>query len=161
MRAHARNRRIASLHVSNDGVVIVRVKPPAIPDLPARLGIKRRVIKYDFAFFTSLQLLHAVPVMNYGQHFTTIRPRLPVSFEIRFRKLLISRIRRLLRRPFPGSASARLLLLHRMVEALLIEDYVQIAAHILYEILRDAKGIVKPESLIAAISEFLLARVWE
>ncbi len=56
MRPHSLNRVIASLHVSDDGVVIVGIKPSAIPDLPTSLRIKRRVIENDLALFASLEL---------------------------------------------------------------------------------------------------------
>ena len=117
MRPHALNRVIASRHFGNDSVVIVRIKPSAIPHLPASLGIKRRVIENDLARFASLEFLHALPVVDDRQHLAAVRPRLPVSFELRFRKLLVSRIRRLLRRTLPRSARPRLLLLHRVVES--------------------------------------------
>ena len=48
MRPHALNRRIASRHVSDDSIVIVDKTIP-VTNLPARLGIKRRVIEDDLA----------------------------------------------------------------------------------------------------------------
>ena len=56
MRAHALNRVVASLHVGDDSVVIVGVEPSAIADLPASLGIKRRVIEDDLAFIAGLRV---------------------------------------------------------------------------------------------------------
>ena len=45
MRAHALNRRIASRHLGDDSVVIVRVEPSPVANLPARLSIERSPIK--------------------------------------------------------------------------------------------------------------------
>ena len=55
MRAHALNRGVASLHFGDDGVVIVGVEPSAVADLSAGLGIERRVVEDDFAFFAGLE----------------------------------------------------------------------------------------------------------
>src|SRR5271165_5783410 len=48
------NRVIASRHFRDNGIVIVRIKPAAIPHLPARLRIERRVIENDFPRFARL-----------------------------------------------------------------------------------------------------------
>src|ERR1700733_11397121 len=64
MRAHALNRRIASLHFGDDGVVIVGVKPSLVSNLPAGVGVERRVIEDDLAFFSRRKLLHTLSVVN-------------------------------------------------------------------------------------------------
>src|SRR5437868_15548345 len=61
MRAHALNRVIASDHVGNHGVVVVRVKASTIADLTASLGIERRVIADGVAYFSRLKLLWPLP----------------------------------------------------------------------------------------------------
>ena len=81
MRPHSLNRRIASRHLSDDGVVIVRIKPSLVANLPAGVGIERRVVKNDLAGFSSLEFPHALAVVNDGQHFATVRARLPIAFE--------------------------------------------------------------------------------
>ena len=149
MRPHSLNRVITSRHFGDDGVVIVGIKPSPVPHLPASLGIKRRVIENDLARFASLEFLHSLPVMNDGQHLAPIRPRLPISFKLRFRKLLIRRIRRLLRRTFPRSPRARLLLFHRAIEAGLIEFNALIARRILHEIQRHPERVVELERILA------------
>src|SRR5579863_5282813 len=103
MRSYPLNRRIASLHLGDNGVVVVRIKPSPISDLPAGLSVERRVIENDLALFASLEFLHALPVANDRQHFAPIRPRLPVALKYRLRELLIHGIRCLLRRALPGS----------------------------------------------------------
>src|SRR5580704_12633624 len=111
MRPHSLYRRITSSNVGYDSIVIVRIKPSPVANLPARLGIKRRVIKDDLTGFSSLKFLRPLPVMNDGQHFAAVRASLPITFKYRFRKLLVRRIRSLFRRAFPGSARKSLLLL--------------------------------------------------
>src|SRR5712691_8124551 len=72
MRAHPLNRVVSSLHLSDDGVVIVAVKPPAIADLSAGLSIERCVIEDDLAFLSGLEFLRTLPVADEGQHFCAV-----------------------------------------------------------------------------------------
>src|SRR5215471_2163083 len=92
---HSLNGVITSLHVGDDSVVIVGIEPTAIANLATRLGVERRVIKNDFAFFARLQFLHALAVMNNGQHLASVGAGLLVAFEFRFWQSLVSRIRSL------------------------------------------------------------------
>src|SRR5579864_248131 len=142
MRPHTGNRVITSLHLGHDGVVIRGIKPSPIAHLPSSLRIKRRVIKNHLARLASFEFPHSLSVANDRQHFGVLRPRLPVPFELRFRKLLISRIRRLLRRPLPRSPSPFSLLLHGVVEAASVESDASIAASILDEVSRQAERVI-------------------
>ncbi len=121
MRPHPLNRVVASLHLGDNGIVIVGVKPSPIADLPARFRIKRRVIKDDFTFLASLEFLRPLPILNDGQHFAIVRARLPIAFKLGFWKLLVGGIGSLLGRAFPGGASAGALLGHRVVKIFLAE----------------------------------------
>ena len=121
MRPHPLNRRIASRNVGDNGVVIVRIEPSPVTNLPAGFRIERRVIENDFAGFASLEFPRALPIVNDSQHLAAVRASLSIPFKDRFRKLLISRIRGLLGRAFPRGASASLLLLHRAIKASLVE----------------------------------------
>ena len=112
MRAHSLHRVVAAFHLGDDRVVIVGVEPSAIADLPAGLRVERRVVENDLAFFARLEFLRALPVVNDGQHFAAVGARLAIAFELGFRQLLISGIRRLLGRAFPGGAGALALLFH-------------------------------------------------
>src|ERR1017187_1254063 len=134
MRPHPLNRRVASRHIGNDGVVIVRIKPSLVANLPTGLSIERRVIKNDLAGFASLQFLHALPVANDRQHFTTVGASLPIPFEDRFRKLLICWIRSLFSGAFPGGTSAVALLSHGLIEAFLVKNQASIAHSVLNKI---------------------------
>src|SRR5438477_10459430 len=49
VRAHALHRVIASLDFSDDSVQLIAVKRAAVPNLPTRFRIKRRVIEDDLA----------------------------------------------------------------------------------------------------------------
>ena len=115
--AHTLNRVIASRHFSDDRIVIVGVKPSAIPNLSAGLGVERRVIKDDLALLASLEFLHALPILHDGKHFAAVGARLPVAFEDRLGQLLICGVGGLLGRAFPGGASALALLVHGRIEA--------------------------------------------
>src|ERR1700722_5584957 len=121
MGAHTLNRRVATSDVGDDGIVIVRVKPSAVANLPAGFGIERRVIENDFALLARLEFLHALTVLDDGENLAAIGASLTVAFEIGFRQFLINGIGSLLGRAFPGSASALALLLHRVVETSLVE----------------------------------------
>ena len=101
MRPHALHRVIASRHVGDNSIVIVRVEPSAITNLPAGFSIKGSVIKNHFARLTRLEFLRTLAALDNGEHFTIIRSRLPIAFEIGFRKLLVGRIGRLLGRALP------------------------------------------------------------
>ncbi len=101
--------------------MIVAVKPSAVADLAAGFRVERGVVENDFAFFTGLEFLRALSVVDDGKHFAAVRAGLAVAFERRLRELLVGRVRRLLSRAFPGGAGALALLLHGAVEAGLIE----------------------------------------
>ncbi len=64
MRAHALDRVVASRHFGDDGVVIVGVKPSAIADLPAGLGVEGSVIENDLAGFSGLEFLRALAILD-------------------------------------------------------------------------------------------------
>src|SRR5580658_4462641 len=128
MRAHSLHRVVASGYFGNDGVVIVGVEPSAIANLSAGFGVERRVVKDDLAGVAGLEFLRTLAALDDGEDFAVVGARLPVSFEIRFRKLLVGRISRLLGRPFPGGASALALLLHRVIKTFSVEHYAEVAA---------------------------------
>src|SRR5271165_1697887 len=96
-------------------------QPSAISDLSTRFRVERSVVENDLALFASLDLAHPMPIVNNRENFTVLRPRLAVAFEIRFRKLLVSRIRGLSGCAFPRGAGSVSLLSHRAIETLLIE----------------------------------------
>src|SRR5581483_570246 len=98
---HSLHRVVTTLHFSNDLVQLVAVERSAISDLSSRLCIKRRVVENDLAFFSGLKFLHALPILDDGEHFAIFRSRLQVAFEYRFRKLLIRGVRSLLCSAFP------------------------------------------------------------
>lgn len=129
--------------------MIIGIKPSSIPDLPTGFGIKRRVIKNNFACFASRKLLRSLPVVNNGQHLAAVRASLPIAFKFRCRQLLISGIGRLLGRAFPGSARTSLLFLHRVIETSLIKTQTLIAGRILHEVEWHAKRIVEFERVLA------------
>src|SRR6202044_2788489 len=64
MRPPALNRRIASRYFSDDGVVVVRIKPSLITDLSTGVGIERCVIEDDFPRVARLEFLRALAVVN-------------------------------------------------------------------------------------------------
>src|SRR4029077_360601 len=122
MRPHALNRVIASLHFRNDGVVIVGIKPSAIPNLSTRLPIERRVVKNNLSLFASLEFLHALPDVNDRQKLAAVGSRVSIPLKLRLGQLLIGGIRRLLGSPLPGRSCASLLLVHRPIKARLVKD---------------------------------------
>ena len=128
MRPDALNRVVAAVYFGDDGVVIVGVEPSAVAYLSAGLGVERRVIENDLAFFAGVELLHTLTVGNNRQHLAAIRARLAIALEDRGRQLLVGGIRGLFGRAFPGSAGSLALLVHRRIEALLIEFDALIAA---------------------------------
>src|ERR1035438_12962 len=81
MRPHALNRVITSLHFSDHGIVIVRIEPTAVANLPASLRIERSVVENDLAGLAGLELLRPLPVVNDGQNLAAFRPRLLVSLK--------------------------------------------------------------------------------
>ena len=143
---HALNRVVATFHFGDDGVVIVAVKPSAVADLSAGFGVERRVVEDDLAFFARLEFLRALPVVDDGENFAAIGAGLAVAFEVGLRKLLVGRIRSLLGRAFPGSASALALLLHGAIETLLIESDALVPRCILHEVQRHAERVVELEA---------------
>ena len=82
MRSHALNRRVASRHFGDDGIVIVGVKPSLVANLPTGFGIERRVIENDFACSPRLEFLRALPVFDDGQHFAVVGASLPIAFKL-------------------------------------------------------------------------------
>src|SRR6266567_7409777 len=154
MRPHALNRGIASRHLSDDSIVIVRIKPSPIPHLPARLCIKRRVIKNHFTRFASRKFLHALPITNNRQYLAAIRASLSIAFELRLRKLLINRISRLLRRAPPRGASPRLLLFHRAIEGAFVEADSVVPAGVFDKVPRKAVRVIQYESLVPWVDRY-------
>jgi hypothetical protein len=145
MRPHALYRVVTSSHFSDNGIVIVGVKPSAIADLPARFGVEGRVIENDLALVSGLEFLRALAGFDDGQHFTVVGARLAIALEVGFRKLLVGGVGGLLGCAFPGGAGALALLLHSTVETLLIEVYSLVTRRILHEIQGHAESVVKPE----------------
>ena len=82
MRAHPLDRVVAAFDLGHDGVVIVAVKPSPIAHLPAGLGVKRRVVQDDFAFFAGLEFLRALAVADDSQNLATVGAGLAVAFEV-------------------------------------------------------------------------------
>src|SRR6266481_5026409 len=67
MCAYALHRRVAAVDVSDNGVVLIVVEHAHITDLPAGIGVERRVIEHNFAFFARAKLADASAVMNDGK----------------------------------------------------------------------------------------------
>src|SRR5215831_20582623 len=65
----ALDRVVTTLHVGNDGVVILGVEPSTISDLAACLGVKRRVIENDLSIVSRLEFAYTLTVVNDRQHF--------------------------------------------------------------------------------------------
>src|ERR1035441_394326 len=147
MRAHALHRVVASGHFGDDGVVIVGVEPSAIANLSARFRVEGRVVENDLAGVAGLEFLCALAAFDDGENFAIVRARLAIAFEVRFRQLLVSGIRRLLGCALPGGASTLALLLHRLIEFLLIKDGTEITARIFNEIKRETVGVIELERL--------------
>ena len=140
---------VATFDFGNHSVVIVAVEPSAIANLSAGFRIKRRVIEDDFAFLAGLEFLRALTLADDGEDFAAVGASLAIALEVGFRKLLVSGIGSLLGRAFPGSASASLLLFHRAIKTLLIENNALITCRILHEVERHAKSVVELESLVS------------
>ena len=81
MRPNPLHRVITSLHLGDDRIQLIAVQRAAIPNLPSGLCIKRCVIENDLAFFARLELLHALTILDDGQHFAIFRARLQVAFK--------------------------------------------------------------------------------
>src|SRR5438128_11242137 len=145
VRAHTLDWVIAAFHFGYDGVVIVAVKPSAVANLASGFGVKRRVIEDDFAFFARLEFLRALPVVDDGQNFAIFRPRLPISFKLRFRQLLTRRISSLLGRALPGSASTLALFSHCTVESFFHEGNSLVPKNILNKVQWQSESIVELE----------------
>src|SRR5580692_12881981 len=109
---HPLNRRITSRNIGNNGIVIIGIKPSPVANLPAGLGIERRVIKDDLSRFPRLEFPRPLPVVDDGQHLASVGASLTITFEQRLRKLLIDGISSLLSRALPGGAGAFALLIH-------------------------------------------------
>ena len=120
VRAYSLHGVVATLHLGDDGVVVVGVEPSAIANLPAGLGIEGRVVENDLAFLASVEGLRTSALGDDGQHLAALGASLVVTFEIRFRKLLICGVGRLLGRAFPRGAGALALFVHGAVEAGLV-----------------------------------------
>src|ERR1700691_4170434 len=81
MRPDALNRRIASRHIGNNSIVIVRVKPSPVTNLSARFRIKRRVVKDDLGGLARLEFPRPLPVMDDSQYFAPVRTSLTIALE--------------------------------------------------------------------------------
>src|SRR5215469_11760637 len=113
-----------------------------VPDLAAGLGVKRRVVENNLAFFSRLELLDALAILDDGQHLAIFGAGLEITFKHRLRQLLISGIGSLLGCAFPGSAGALALLGESPVEPSLIEFKALVARGVLQEIERHAEGVI-------------------
>src|SRR6266851_8774349 len=145
MRPNPLHRVVAPLNLGDHSIQYITVKKSPIPNLSARLRVKRRVIKNDLALLPSLEPLHPLPIANNGQHFTVLRPRLPIPLKLRFGKLLISRVGSLFGRALPRGASTFTLFGHRTVEAAVIEPNAEVPAEILDEVLGYPVGVIHLE----------------
>ena len=56
MRAHSLHGIGDAFNFGDDGVVIFAVEPANIADLPARIGVERRVVEHDFAALARVKL---------------------------------------------------------------------------------------------------------
>ena len=61
MRAHALHRIGRAFDLGHEGVVIFAVEPAHVADLPAGIGVERRLIEHDVAALAGLQLVNAGP----------------------------------------------------------------------------------------------------
>src|SRR5271166_1796178 len=91
MRAHALDRRITSRHLGDNGVVIVRVEPSLVTDLPTGIRIERRVVEDYLAGFSRLEFPRTLPVVDDSEHFAAVGAGLAIAYEKRFRELSIRR----------------------------------------------------------------------
>jgi hypothetical protein len=145
MRPHTLNRRIASRNIGNNGVVIGRVKPSPVANLPTGFGIERRVIKNDLARLASLEFPRTLPVFDDRQNSSSIGAGLPVPFENGFWKLLICGIRSLLGCAFPRGTGAGLFLAPSLFKTLKIEVNSDITRDICHEVERKPEGLENVE----------------
>ena len=120
MRAHALHGIGHAFDLGDQRVVIVGVEPANVADLPAGLGVERRVVEHDLAALAGLQLLRAdagaIVRLDDGQHLASGGQRLAIAFELGARQGLIERAGRGLRAALPGGAGALALLFHCRVE---------------------------------------------
>src|SRR5579863_1954587 len=142
MRPHALNRRVASGYFGDNGVVVARIKPSLVANLPTGVGIKRRVIENHFARLASLKFPHALPVMDYSQHLAPVGASLTIAFENRFRQLLIRRVGGLFCATFPRGASASALLRQCAFEAFWVKFNAPVSTGILNKVEGHAVGAV-------------------
>jgi hypothetical protein len=82
MGAHSLHGVVASLHLGDDGVVIVAVEPSAVADLSARFGVERCVVKDYFPFFTGFEFLRALTLADDGEDLAAVGTGLAVAFEL-------------------------------------------------------------------------------
>src|SRR6267142_2384496 len=155
--AHALDRVIAADHLRDHRIMVIAIEPAAIADLSAGLGVEGCVVENHFAFFSGLELLCALSVLQESEYLSAIGARAVVAFEVRGGKLLIFRVGGLLGGAFPGGAGALALLLHRPLEADLIEENALIACRVLHEVERHPEGVVEFESLLAGVHRL---RAW-
>ena len=132
--ADALDRGVASGYFGDDRVVIVGIEPSAIADLSARLGVEGRVVEDDLALIARLEFWDSLAVFDNGEDFAVFRARLPVAFEVRFRKLLVGRVRRLLDGALPGCASEIPLHFERPFKSGLVKVNALIATRILEKV---------------------------
>src|SRR5882724_2843380 len=142
MRTNSLDRVIAGFHVGDDGVVIVAVEPSAIADLSSGFGIEWSVVEDDLTFFSWLEFLRALTVVDDGENFAAVGAGLAVALEFGFGKPLVGGIGGLLGCALPGGASAFALLLHDAVEACLIEIDAGVANRVLDEIQGKSESVV-------------------
>src|SRR5437667_3913661 len=91
MRSHALNGVVASLDLGDHSIQFIAVERAAISNLPARLRIERRVIENDLAFFSRLEFLNPLSILDDGQHFAVFGAGLQVAFENSWGVLTINR----------------------------------------------------------------------
>ena len=54
MRAHALHRHVAAAHFSHDARVFIVIEDADVANLAAGVGIERRVVEHDLAFFVGI-----------------------------------------------------------------------------------------------------------
>src|SRR5712692_323240 len=121
-------------------------QPPLIADLPPRFGVERGTIENDLAGVAGLELLHALSVLDNGQHLAIVRTCLTIALELGFRKLLVSGVGGLLGRSFPGGTSTGLFFGSSSFKAFKIKVNALISCRVRHEVQRKAIGFVQTES---------------
>src|SRR5712692_2132382 len=168
MRADALDRVVAAGHFGNDRVVIVRVEPSAVANLPAGFGVEGRVVEDDFALVTGLEFLRALAVVDDRQCGGTAYFGLRVPYKLRLNhalriqritkllfQLSIYWIRRLLPCTLPGGPCTFALSGDRLLKACFVEYNVLVAARIGDEVFWQTKCLKHTEGLFARISRSL------